>query len=623
MKKYIFLIAILLTSTILNFAQNPVTFMKKGKYGLMDSKTGKELHKAQYDSIHPFEGKYALVEKKGKFGLLKKDGSEYLPCKYSKILFPVFESRMAGDYFWVSKDGKKYFATAAERYYEDTFDDVFYGPNGYWYTKEGNRWIVRTSMDYGRPLEGNPPTRTTLDNGYFLFDNVLYSPDGKKMKEGIKEAKLKVLSGNEFYFFTSDNKIVGLMHKTKLNFYDKIKSIKLPDSKEPLLKFSADSIKDHSIGVIGSSVYVIVPFLKNNSSLNAIVDPNTHLMGVLTDNDLAVPIQCTNISIDDSGYKVNGKSLVYFTIESNKPIRFEQGLNRELNKIGYPYLIITKYPYFSNLYNSDGTKIAEDFSNLSYNGKVLSLTEDGKTVKMTLDGHRDIEGYDETIRDRMWGFGDGDIIVKKNGKYGLYREGEGEVIPPLYDKLSRNMNHIWVTKDGLQGLYYINGELMIEPKYKWIKIASDRKEPSQNHYFVKSSSGAVGMVDRYGKIVLPFGTVDRFDFETFSNLVYVLFNDEDKICKVFKNGKMGFLDLTTHKVVVPCLYEDGTEQYSNDWYPKTRIAVARELPNRNIVIDIYSVKGGKIASRTFSQNEKMSMLYFMEKQLNVDLYILD
>lgn len=81
------------------------------------------------------------------------------------------------------------------------------------------------------------------------------------------------------------------------------------------------------------------------------------------------------------------------------------------------------------------------------------------------------------------------------------------------------------------------------------------------------------------------------------------------------------MDLRTFKIVVPCLYEPETEQTNNTPYPNRKIALARELPNRNIVIDVYKIGSGKVASKTFTQNEVSWMLRFMEQQLGVNLYI--
>lgn len=89
------------------FAADPEIFEKKGKYGLVDSASGKVLVKAKYDTIYPFKGRnYARIIRKGKHGIVSTTGEFYLPCEYNKILFPVFSDQNGKKYFWVSRMAK-------------------------------------------------------------------------------------------------------------------------------------------------------------------------------------------------------------------------------------------------------------------------------------------------------------------------------------------------------------------------------------------------------------------------------------------------------------------------------------------------------------------------------------
>ena len=70
--------------------------------------------KAGYDVIHPYKGnpRIAKVEKDGKQGYIREDGSEIVPCKYDQI-YPWEGGRakveIKGKYGYVRKeDGEEY-----------------------------------------------------------------------------------------------------------------------------------------------------------------------------------------------------------------------------------------------------------------------------------------------------------------------------------------------------------------------------------------------------------------------------------------------------------------------------------------------------------------------------------
>ena len=74
-----FSVLLCLVSALLAKAGQPEIFENKGKYGLIDPTANKVIVKAKYDTIFPFEGRdYTLVMKKGKYGIMTKDGTEYL-----------------------------------------------------------------------------------------------------------------------------------------------------------------------------------------------------------------------------------------------------------------------------------------------------------------------------------------------------------------------------------------------------------------------------------------------------------------------------------------------------------------------------------------------------------------
>ncbi|MFI5221477.1 MAG: WG repeat-containing protein [Bacteroidia bacterium] len=70
--------------------------------------------RAGYDVIHPYKGnpKIAKVEKDGKQGFIREDGSEIVPCKYDNI-YPWEKGRakveIKGKYGYIKReDGEEY-----------------------------------------------------------------------------------------------------------------------------------------------------------------------------------------------------------------------------------------------------------------------------------------------------------------------------------------------------------------------------------------------------------------------------------------------------------------------------------------------------------------------------------
>ena len=59
-------------------------FMEDGKVGLVDAH-GDVILPAEYDEIHPFVGQYAIIEKKDKLGVVRRDGSIALSCEWNWI----------------------------------------------------------------------------------------------------------------------------------------------------------------------------------------------------------------------------------------------------------------------------------------------------------------------------------------------------------------------------------------------------------------------------------------------------------------------------------------------------------------------------------------------------------
>lgn len=89
-KKAMTLLMIAIVSTGAVFAQSVTPKQNdKGKWGMVDN-TGKWVAKAEYTAIEPCGDNYYIMQKDGKWGLIRPDGKKALDCKYKHDMLPMF-----------------------------------------------------------------------------------------------------------------------------------------------------------------------------------------------------------------------------------------------------------------------------------------------------------------------------------------------------------------------------------------------------------------------------------------------------------------------------------------------------------------------------------------------------
>lgn len=201
-----------------------------------------------------------------------------------------------------------------------------------------------------------------------------------------------------------------------------------------------------------------------------------------------------------------------------------------------------------------------------------------------------------------------DYLVYKSGHWGLYCAGEGEIIPPHYDGIGRYAGHIYVSLNGKTGLYTSNGRKILDAVYKSIVPGVYYGTPE--YYGAVTSAGNGIIVNKYGRVLLNAGPTDRFDFDAATSGTW---------CNFYKGKRVGFINLKTMKVVVPCNY-DPNYYLSDGQFPYRKIGVYKES-QRGTLIDIWTFNGKKIASKYFpSGASKYRMKQFLENHLNISLY---
>lgn len=203
------------------------------------------------------------------------------------------------------------------------------------------------------------------------------------------------------------------------------------------------------------------------------------------------------------------------------------------------------------------------------------------------------------------------ILIEKDGKQGLYADDGSEILPCNYDKIEKLWQLIQqqktlimkVTENSKTGLIGIDGKVIIPCKYANITSSYNDRDDSTLIY-ATDLQGQKTMFDANGKPLNSSGEYDSFGTGG----------------RVYKNGKMGFIDEDTKKLIIPCKYDRDALQggmYGPSKGKNTRIALGYENDNGTATVDIWTFTGKKLASKTFPSNARYSMTSFIEQWLGI------
>ena len=156
-----------------------------------------------------------------------------------------------------------------------------------------------------------------------------------------------------------------------------------------------------------------------------------------------------------------------------------------------------------------------------------------------------------------------------------------------YNRLSSNSNYFTIIKDNeivvdlnqdvrsVEGtnIYYSIGNVYADIlEYKFIDYSNDNLstetyeslEDVQNEKFIAKKNGKYGIIDKYGKEILPFEYVEIQN--SYINGEY--FEKSSKYLFVFGKDKVGIVDSSTGKVIIPFEYDYIKSEYGGqDYYP--------------------------------------------------------
>lgn len=201
-----------------------------------------------------------------------------------------------------------------------------------------------------------------------------------------------------------------------------------------------------------------------------------------------------------------------------------------------------------------------------------------------------------------------DYLVYKSDQCGLYSADDGELVPPRYDRIARLAGHICVFLDGKKGIYTYEGRKILEASYKWAEPNTYYGTP--DYYGAVTAAGNGVIVNSNGRVVLNTGPTDKFEFDEINT---------NKYCAFYKGNKVGFINFKKMKVVIPCRYNTNVF-WGNGEFPTRKLGVYKESP-KGTLIDIWTLNGQKIASKYFpSGTSRYKMKSFLENHLNISLY---
>lgn len=328
----------------------------------------------------------------------------------------------------------------------------------------------------------------------------------------------------------------------------------LSDDGEVIISPSFDDIKDIELrdrffvkkngkwGIINKFRKIIIDYeyedIRELDKNKYIVQKNGKWGIIGKDNEIEIPIKYENIkTIGNKIFLINTENVEIIT-KSLKKIETFNGENINiLNEEGY---LIKKEGEFFYTYKNQKIKIDEKIEQI-YNN-FLVINENGKRhIKNILDKDSKLEKYEFDgifIQDLK------NIIVEKNGKYGVYNINMKEIVPIKFDKISGFYNNFYIYENEYKcGVIDSKGNVILQNKYNTINEV-------RGDLIIASKESGIGIVNVLGKEVVPF-IYD--DIKFIGNQNFILFSREklivsDKKSKKFELSKQEILNIYSSQI---------------------------------------------------------------------------
>lgn len=198
---------------------------------------------------------------------------------------------------------------------------------------------------------------------------------------------------------------------------------------------------------------------------------------------------------------------------------------------------------------------------------------------------------------------------KENGKYGLIDLSGKKLTEPIYESIRSLKNkpgNLLVKKDGLYGVLNENGEVIIPEKYNTIKsdeFSSETEGYTKTGYIIseKTKTGIIyGYIDYAGKVLI------KPKYESIARATE--YQEEDIYLIVMANGKKGVFK--NKKQIIKNKYQ------SINYYDTSNIFIV----NRNGKFGFYNNSGKEILGTKYTSYSLAGNYIFVKKDETAELY---
>ncbi len=599
MKRFLFSL-LFLTSGV--YAQDLIPYRKGDKWGFA-TEDKKIVVKPKYDDVWFFKGNLARVMLKGKYGFVDKSGKEVIPPKYDKIkIYGLFDT----SYYYISYGGFSCIEARVKSYdeYAESYKGIFRVSSGgrVGILDTAGREIVQVKYEDIEVVSGEKILIKFKINGKWglmdlsgreilppKYDYICYDK-GKVILAGLikEEGEWKIIAfdtlGNEITYNESEEREEPKGENEEFSIVERAGKKGVVDKRgKQIIPIAYDEVKYNQ--------KLKVFFLKKrgkwglgDSTGKIIIFPKYKYITPFCENLIAVKDEKGIGLIDKEGNKItpteyNFIGIIYVGCK-------DYGDRCEISAISYQAY---KSSVISDMIENIAIVKGSEFSDYEYykckemNGFIIGKENE---VKLGFINRKGKEVVPPEFS-RIIPIGDF-LIVKKNGKYGMFDINGNLIIPVEYDWISledikyfRRMLRVRLDYD--VGVVDIEGRIVLPPKYDDIKgfIGDDK--------FIVQVGAYIGVVDKNGNELVP---AVYEDLQWYGN----------KFSLVNKDLKWGIFDMEKKKEVVPIKYNNIaklTDEFAfvklGDKWGIVELSSGKEiLSPRYEKIDVYDEEKGLV-----------------------------
>ncbi len=424
------------------------------QHGLISSK-GRILVAPRYDTISPYKGELASVQKEGRWAVLDRKGKELLSDRFDEVALDYegyFVTRQGATLSILTLQGKKLLQgeyTSIGRYIGDRF--LLEKDGRYGYADKNGVVVVSTQYEEAYPY--NNGLALVKANGLWgLLDakgNWKVKPVFEEL-EALPSGAYKARSGIVYSFIDKEGNIV-VPAATRLNFrHDGFVTVRV----------------DSLVGLLQTDGKELLPMQYDAVSL---IGPDSIFAVRIGEQWGLVNRQGRILMKPSARYKQMG-----IMAEGLVPVKIDKRWGF-VDKEGR-LMIANRY---------DGLQsFSEGMAAFMLNNKWGFID---KAEKIRVQPHYEV----------VQPFANGVALVGRNQKWGMVSKNGTEVIPLEYDRIWQTKTGNYINqKDGKLGLIDQTGYQVILPKY-------DAIQELPNRHFVQHRNGLLGVADEKGQVLVP------------------------------------------------------------------------------------------------------------------------